>query len=134
MAKNLLNFEPNPEIAVKTWQNSQFEIADIVLSLTDNKQKDAGLKLYSLFQNESFLQLMHIYTCDFKAIKTILGIKGEYVERKGDVYSNTFNPKRRNGILTLDSNEMGKRGLKIFDALMAELEVIAKEIQKKIEE
>lgn len=126
MARKLLNPEPDHDIAVKTWDNSQFDIADIVLSLTDTGNLESGIKLYSVFKHEQFLQVMNLYTLDVKIIKQILGINGAYVERKGDVYSDKFNPKRNRSVLTIKPKEMDKRAKDLFAQLVKEMQDLAK--------
>ena len=80
MARKLLNPEPDHDIAVKTWDNSQFDIADIVLSLTDTGNLESGIKLYSVFKHEQFLQVMNLYTLDVKIIKQILGMMVQVIK------------------------------------------------------
>lgn len=126
MARKLLNPELNHDVAVKTWDNSQFDIADIVLSLTDTGNLESGIKLYSIFKNQHFLEVMNLYTLDVKVIKQILGINGNYTERKGDVYSDKFNPKRDKSVLTLKPKEMDNRAKEIFDQLIKELQELGR--------
>ncbi|MBO5884862.1 MAG: hypothetical protein J6Q51_03600 [Clostridia bacterium] len=114
MARKLLNPEPD------------HDIADIVLSLTDTGNLESGIKLYSVFKHEQFLQVMNLYTLDVKIIKQILGINGAYVERKGDVYSDKFNPKRNRSVLTIKPKEMDKRAKDLFAQLVKEMQDLAK--------
>ena len=71
------------------------------------------------------------YGYDFDSIKKILGIEGEYVERKGDLYSPTFDPKRNVTVLTLPQKEMETRAEKVYKDLIQELNEISKIIDKK---
>ena len=130
MKNRFITLANSLENAVTTWKNSQFDIADIVLSLTDNKCGKAGTHLYSVFRNEEFLKMMYMYTCNFQLIKEVLGINGEYVERAGDPYAKNFNPKRNPEVLTLDAKQMDERAWEIYQHLIDEVNYIAKNSHK----
>ena len=132
MAKNLLTFNNDVNYNNKKWKSSQYNLSDVVLSLTDKNPYGAGLKLYTLFNYDAFLNVVQYYNCDFDSIKKILGINGEYVERKGDLYSPTFDPKRNANVLTLPQKEMEIRAEKIYKDLIQELNEISKIIDKKV--
>ena len=63
---------------------------------------------------------------DVKVIKQILGINGNYTERKGDVYSDKFNPKRDKSVLTLKPKEMDNRAKEIFNQLIKEMQELGR--------
>ena len=130
MARKLLNPELDNEVAKKAWSDSQYDIADIVLSLTDNNNLEIGVKLYTIFTFEEFLKIVNFFTLDVKIIKKMLGINGNYTEHTGDVFSPTFNPKRNKSVLTLDSEEMGKRAKDIHNQLIKEMKDIAERTLK----
>lgn len=130
MEYRFINLANNVEDAQNAWKHSQFEIADIVLSLTDNKCAMAGTHLYSVFKNEEFLKMMLMYTCDFKLIKNILGIDGDYVERSDDPFAKNLNPKRNPSVLTLDAKQMDERAFEIYNQLIDEINFIAKNSHK----
>ena len=116
--------------AVEYWDSSQFELTDIVLALTDHKI-DVGLKLYMLFSKQDFLDIMKIFKFNFKQVKEELGIWGEYVERKGDIYSKTFNPKRNPSVLKLELGKLPERAQEIYDEILAELSDLCKKVVAK---
>lgn len=118
-------YESNMDIAIDCWNNSQFELCDIVLSLTDNRIY-TGSKIYALFCRNEILNLMQYFICDFGRIKKELGIIGDYVERIGDIYSKNFNPRRNRRVLTLAISEMEKRAMLIYNNIMLDLQYIAK--------
>lgn len=130
MEYRFINLANSVEEAQNAWKNSQFEIADIVLSLTDNKCSMAGTHLYSIFKNEEFMKMMIMYTCDFKLIKDILGISGDYVERTNNPFDENFNPKRNPSVLTLDKKQMDERAFEIYNHLIEEINYIAKNSHK----
>lgn len=117
---NLFKKADSSELAINYWNASQFLVSDIVLALTDNLIKE-GKEFYAVFQNEKFLFIMQYYLFDFLAVKKYLGIKGDYVERAGDVYSKTFNPKRFPAVLTYDKKEMQVRAKKILNKIMLDI-------------
>lgn len=123
----LIKFAKNEDEAQKNWQNSQFEIADIVLSLID-KKTDEGLLLYSLFGCESFLKLMNFCICDFKLIKNYLGINGNYIERKGDIFSNDFKAVKHPEVLTLSTEEMQIKAKNVYNKIIKEIHKKAQKI------
>ena len=100
--------------ATEFWNNSQYELADIVLALTDNGVFE-GIKLYSVFSHEGFLALMNIFKFNFDLAKKELGINGEYVERGGDIYAKDYNPKRNPNALTITGAELASKGKDFFD-------------------
>lgn len=122
---NLFKRATSEQEAFDYWSASQFELSDIVLSLTDNLIKN-GMKLYSVFKNEKFLTLMRYYTFDFAEVKKYLGIEGNYVERAGDVYDAKFNPKRDKSVLTLNRDEMKLRSKNVYDKILRDLSKLAK--------
>ena len=118
-------FIKNQAGAVEYWKKSQFDLTDIVLSLTDNCIME-GLQFYNLFQNEDFLKSMNIFKFNFKLVKEQLGISGDYVERKGDVYSKEFNPTRIKGVLTLDKQTMQEKAKIIYNEIELEIAELSK--------
>ena len=65
---NYFHLETNKEIAIENWNNSQFDLCDIVLSLTDNAIP-YGLKIYNIFSRDEIVDMMQFFICDFKKIK-----------------------------------------------------------------
>ena len=118
------------EEAVEYWESSQYDLSDIVLALTDH-QIDVGLKFYMLFSNKNFMDAMNGIKFNFKQVKEELGIWGEYVERKGDVYSETFNPKRNSSVLKLDLAKLPERAQEIYNEVVAELNDLCKKVITK---
>lgn len=127
---NFLNPAPSHEIAVKNWNGAQFDLSDVILSLTDNGL-EVGAKMFLAFKNPAFLKLMEMYSCDFESMKKYLGIEGDYVIRAGDVYSADFNPKRNPSVLTLSKDEMSIRADKLYEKLIDEFKAIVKKYSDK---
>ena len=121
-------FEKNQYIAIQEWNNSQFDLCDIVLSLTDNGII-IGSKIYYIFCRPEILNIMQCFVCDLNKIKEDLGIIGNYIERSGNVYFRNFNPKRNNNALSLPIKEMKKRASIVYKKLMFDLQTIANAIK-----
>ena len=119
--------------AVDDWKQSQFDLADIVLALTDNNLL-VGHKLYHLFKNEAFCAVMTLFKFNFKLVKQELGIRGEYVERGGDIYSPTFNPARNPEVLKYDRNKLKEASKTTYNGIIKEFKEISKIIIKKAKE
>ena len=115
-------FERNRKNAVLSWKLSQFDLCDIVLSLTDNKIK-TGIKIYELFMRKEVKAVLPFFICDFKKIKADLQIE-DYVERKGNVYSKDFNPKRLYKI-DLPKHQLQENANKVYNNILNDLEKIA---------
>ena len=118
-------YEEDSKTAEKIWNQSQFELGDIVLSLTD-QGINTGEKIYAVFCRDEVLAITKYFICDFSKIKTYLGINGNYIERRGDIYSKTFNPRRNPKVLTLSADEMKTRADEIYKYIMKDLNLIAK--------
>jgi len=120
-------FYPQPDInnAINKWNESQFDLIDIILSLTDNHIW-IGAKIYAVFCRQEVLNLMQYYECDFYKIKQELGIVGDYVEREGNIYCKDYNPKRHNNVLTLSVKEMKSKADIIYKDIIGDLAMIAK--------
>ena len=114
--------------SIKVWQQSQFDLCDIVLSLTD-KNIMIGAKIYAIFCRKEVRSLMQFYVCDFKKIKDELGIVGEYVERKGNVFDKNFNPKRNPIFLALSPAQMQIFANIIYNNLMQDLKEISEALK-----
>ena len=116
--------------AIDYWNNSQYELADIVLALTDNGIFE-GMKLYSVFKHEGFLALMNIFKFNFNLAKKELGINGEYVERGGDIYAEDYNPKRNPQVLTITGAELASKGKDLFDEFEKQFAKLVDTLNKK---
>lgn len=116
--------------AIDYWNNSQYELADIVLALTDNGIFE-GMKFYSVFKHEGFLALMNIFKFDFNLAKKELGINGEYVERGGDIYAEDYNPKRNPQVLTITGAELASKGKDLFDEFEKQFAKLVDTLNKK---
>ena len=114
--------------AITTWNNSQFDLCDIVLSLTDNNIM-IGAKIYALFCREEVLSLMQFYVCNFKKIKNELGIVGEYTERKGNIFAKDFNPNRNPIFLALTPTQMQYFASTVYNNLMQDLKEISETLK-----
>jgi len=99
--------------AVLYWNDSQFEVGDILIALVDNQILE-GAKLYALFTNKDFGIVMSMFKIDFQAIKEDLGIYGDYIERKGDIFSTDFNPKRNINALTKKGKDLALSARKFY--------------------
>ena len=119
------------EEAVEYWKASQFDLSDIILALTDNGM-NVGIGIYSFFQREDFLRFMNLYKFNFALVKEELGIWGEYVERKGDVYSKTFNSKRNPKVLKLMKNKLEERATEVFENIIKDFDTLIEQIEKKL--
>ena len=126
---NYFHLAQDEEKAFFNWENNQFNLCDIVLSLTDNLIP-YGLKIYNIFLREEVKNMMNFFICDFEKIKQDLGIVGAYVERKGNVFSPSFNPKRNQSALILSEYQMSKRAKMVYDKIMLDLNKIASIIAK----
>ena len=137
MSKQLLNFygvkKGQQEEAVKMFEDSTFDMLDIVVSLLDIGLAKESTLLTSVFENEVFLALMNAYTCNFKAIKKILGINGEYVERNGNPKDTNFIPKRNAKVLSFKAEEMQERAKKVYDELILEINEETQKLSKLVE-
>ena len=118
------HYQPQKDMSIKQWDRSQFELCDIVLSLTDNNIL-IGSKIYAIFCRHEVLNLMQYFVCDFIKIKQDLGITGDYVKRCGDVYSRTFNPVRNIKTLSYTHNEMQSQAKDVYKNIMSDLREIA---------
>lgn len=118
------HYEPNRDISIECWNKSQFDLCDIVLSLTDN-HIFIGTKIYAIFCRPEVLNLMRYFICDFNKIKHDLGIIGEYAERDGNIYSILFNPGRNREILTLSVNEIKNRAKYVYNNIIFDLNEIS---------
>ena len=122
---NYFGCQPNSYVALYYWYNSQFDLSDIVLSLTDNNIW-IGSKIYAIFCRPEVLNLMQYFICDFTKIKKDLGIVGDNIERQGNMYSKHFNPIRNKYTLTLTIDEMKIRAKEVYRNIMTDLSAIAK--------
>ena len=118
--------------AIQYWYSAQFDLCDIVLSLTDNHIQ-IGAKIYAIFCRPEVLNLMKYFICDFIKIKNDLGIVGSYVERAGNIYSKSFNPLRNNNVLTLSKFEMRNKSKQIYMSIIADLGEITRYGLKKLQ-
>ena len=116
--------------AIDYWNNSQYDLADIVLALTDNGIFE-GMKFYSVFKHEGFLALMNIFKFDFNLAKKELGINGEYVERGGDIYAEDYNPKRNPQVLTITGADLASKGKDLFDEFEKQFVKLVDTLNKK---
>ena len=107
------------EDAVKHWLTSQYKLADIILSLTDNGIFE-GHKLFGFFRLEEVSAIMNIYKFNFKLAKSELGINGKYVDRNGDINSADFNPKRHPEVLSLSGEELKQKAKIVYNAILKE--------------
>ena len=110
--------------AIQQWNNSQFDLSDIVLSLTDN-DIFIGAKIYAIFCRPEVLNLMQYFVCDLNNIKRELGIEGDYVGRNGNLYSKSFNPSRNTIALKYSRTEMKEIATSIYKNIMLDLKTIA---------
>lgn len=127
---NYFSFVSDENVALEEWNKSQFDLCDIVLSLTDNNIM-IGAKIYAVFCRYEVRCLLKFFTCDFYKIKSELGIVGHYVERKGDIFDQNFNPKRNKKILTKDVNDMKILAKSIYKNILLDMSEIVKIINKK---
>ena len=118
------SYEHNEDAAIQHWENSQFDLSDVVLALTDN-HIFIGAKIYAVFCRPEVLNLMQYYVCDFAKIKHDLGILDNYVARYGDVYSKSFNPSRNITAISLTIDEMKHRAIRVYKRIMEDLSEIA---------
>lgn len=124
-------FSQSEEESRDFWDKSQFDLSDIVLALTDNKIIE-GLKIYQLLSKPEILNSMIFLICDFGAIKERLGIIGDYVERKGNVYSNNFNPKRNPSAITLSVQDLQIMAIDVYDTMLSDLKEAGEKILDKL--
>ena len=124
------SFVSDESVALEKWNKSQFDLCDIVLSLTDNNIM-FGAKIYAVFCRYEVRCILKFFTCDFSKIKSELGIAGYYVERKGNVFDIGFNPKRNKKALTKDINDMKILAKSIYKNILFEMYEIVKIINKK---
>ena len=122
---NYLRFTEQKERAIASWNKSQYDLCDVVLSLTDQGIVIGG-KLYHIFSKPEVLDMMQYFICDFSKMKQDLGIVDNYVERDEDIYSSDFNPKRNVKALTLNTIDMRKRSKIVYRKFFSDLENIVK--------
>lgn len=116
-------YEGDRFAANEKWKNSQFDLTDIVLCLTD-RHIVWGQKIYCLFSKPQVQLLLNYYVCDFKLIKNELGLTSDYVERGGNIYSKDFNPKRNLFFVTPRNLELS--AMKVYNKILQDLEEICK--------
>ena len=116
-------FEQDENLAVKTWNNSQFDLADIVLFLTDNGIM-LGAKIYAIFNRGEVKNLLRFFVCDLNLMKKDLQIN-HYIERKGDALSKFFNPKRIITTNYISKKQLFKRAEFVYKNLINDLNIIA---------
>ena len=121
---NYYKLTSSQDEALEYWKKSQYDLADIVLALTDQGIME-GLQFYDMFKREEFLAMMQVAKLNFALIKKKLGINGEYVERKGDVYSENFNPKRNFKVLKYMDEDLKKVAKEVLDEFMKNTEGLA---------
>ena len=119
------------EDAVEYWRNSQYELTDIVLALTDNGVYE-GMKLYSAFKNQGFLALMNVFKFNFDLAKRELGINGEYVERGGDVYAQDYNPKRNPKVLSITGKDLAIKAKEFYKDFEKQFVKTVEVLKKKV--
>ena len=120
----------NAEQAVKHWDNSQYDLSDMVLCLTYHALKD-GLVIYEIFKTEGFMELSSMFMFNFKKAKNFLGIAGDYVDRTDDYTKREFNPKRHPEVLIYPYEELKKRGHELYEDITKETNYLAKQVIKK---
>ena len=118
------NMAKNQEDAVKHWFTSQYKLADIILSLTDNGILE-GHKLFGFFRLEEVSAIMNIYKFNFKLAKSELGINGKYVDRSGDINSADFNPKRNSEVLLLSGEALKKKAKIVYQTILKQFKETA---------
>ena len=123
------SFEKDVDRAVLNWNNSQFDFADIVLFLTDNCIM-YGAKIYALFNRDEIKNVLNYFICDFDLIKEDLGI-GDYVERKGSPFSESFNPKRKIVPNNFSREELKKRAKFVYKNIFIDLKTIATKLSER---
>lgn len=121
------NFEQDEARAVETWNNAQFDLADIVLFLTDNGIM-LGAKIYAVFNRVEVKNLLKYFIFDFDAVKKDLNIS-EYVEHEGEVFSKSFNPKRKSINRNISKTELEKKAEFVYWSIINDLKIIAKKLQ-----
>ena len=120
-------FEEDESLAVQLWNESQFDLCDIVLFLVDNNIM-IGAKIYAIFLRNEVKNILNHFVCDLKLIKEDLHI-AEYVERKGDCFSKLFNPKRKILVNNISIEKLKKRAEKVYEQIIKDLGFIALRLQ-----
>ena len=126
---NYFYLQKDIESAIDRWNNSQFDLSDIVLSLTDNGIFQ-GVKIYAIFSRKEILAIMRYFVCDFYKIKQELGIVGNYVDRFGNVFDKNYNPKRNKLALTLNDKQMKIKAIGVYKKIILDLEEIGFMMEK----
>ena len=124
---NYFEYESNQSVAIEKWNTSQFDLTDIVLYLSD-RHIIWGIKIYSLFCKEEIKVLLNYFSCNFEQIKKDLCITGDYVERGGNIYSKTFNPKRNMKIK--EPKNLNLRAMRVYDKILIDIEKILKNFRE----
>ena len=118
-------YEQDEDTLKQEWENSQFLLADVVLFLTDRKIV-WGQKIYNIFINQEVQHLLNCFSVDFNQIKKDLGLDLDYVERGGNVFSHSYNPKRNFTILS--SNGIEYRAMMVYETILKDLEKICEKL------
>ena len=119
-------YEPNFKLALLKWEQSQYDLSDIVLYLTD-RNIIWGYKIYALFSQKEIRVLLNYFVCDLLKIKQDLGINFEYVERDGNCYSQNYNPKR--DILKPASAGIQSLAKVVYNQILQDLEEICEKLK-----
>ena len=130
MAEKYFELANSQKEALEYWNNSQYELTDFILAMTDNGIVE-GAKIYEAFKSEGFLAIVNMFKFNFALAKRELGINGEYVERGGDVYDEKYNPKRNPQVLTKSKEEMQVKAKEVYDNIELELKKLIESLKKQ---
>ncbi len=131
MDKKYFILADSQQQAIDYWNNSQYDLTDFVLALTDNGIVEGGM-LYEVFKEENFLKLMNIFKFNFALAKSEIGVNGEYVQRNENVYDVNYNPKRNASVLTLSKEEMQSKAKEVYAEIEEQLKKVIKSLSKQI--
>ena len=131
MDKKYFILADSQQQAIDYWNNSQYDLTDLVLALTDNGIVEGGM-LYEVFKEENFLKLMNIFKFNFALAKSEIGVNGEYVQRNENVYDVNYNPKRNASVLTLSKEEMQSKAKEVYAEIEEQLKKVIKSLSKQI--
>ena len=131
MDKKYFILADSQQQAIDYWNNSQYDLTDLVLALTDNGIVEGGM-LYEVFKEENFLKLMNIFKFNFALAKSEIGVNGEYVQRNENVYDVNYNPKRNASVLTLSKEEMQSKAKEVYAEIEEQLKKVIKSLSKQV--
>ncbi len=122
----------NLEEAKKFWDDSAYDVLDIIFALADNGLQKESLKISQIFSEDNLMKNLTVFDFNFPKIKAFMGIPKEYVSRNVKLKEGmkNINLPRDKTLLQFPKKEMKIKVDEIFSIFNDDLEEL-KEIIKK---